>query len=307
MLYYYIDNAGQQQGPVSIEQLAKCNITPATMVWNETMPQWQTTGSVPELAALFAHQAPVPPPTPFTAAPKSNKRTYIIAGIVAGVLAAGAVAAFFLLRDNKHNTADDGDEVETEAIAEAPEAITEEAEEAEVVEQGPQLVKLDATIQYAGEVPHRAAEAGNSYSARNMVDGNPASCWCVTRDQYMNEDYFMVDGPTLTFNVRCSKLDHVVIYNGYCKNSTSYSNNSRFSSITIFNAAESNWNVCEPIEIMVDRRLNDTYGAQTINIPASLKTNNNITEIGICLGDTYYGSKWPNDICLSEIEFWGYE
>jgi hypothetical protein len=52
---------GQQQGPVSFEELQQLGrqggLTPNDLVWTQTMTQWQPAGTVPGLVA-----APVPPP-----------------------------------------------------------------------------------------------------------------------------------------------------------------------------------------------------------------------------------------------------
>lgn len=57
---------GATHGPFSTQQLADAarrrELTPATLVWNASQPDWLPAGSVPTLASLFA--APVPPPPP---------------------------------------------------------------------------------------------------------------------------------------------------------------------------------------------------------------------------------------------------
>ena len=60
MMYYFVNNTGQQQGPVSASDLPKYGVTPQTKVWKEGMANWQPAGSVAELAGIFS----APPPTP---------------------------------------------------------------------------------------------------------------------------------------------------------------------------------------------------------------------------------------------------
>ncbi len=231
-----------------------------------------------------------------------NNNTYKTIAIVLMVAIAGLTGAAIALYMSPSQDSASQQEV---TIAEQPAVEVVAADTAVAEPSGPQLVKLHATVQSAGSIPHRASQGSNSYGASHLVDGSSSTCWCITQDQLYNE--IVGDGPMFTFNVRCSKLDHIVVHNGYGKNSATFNNNSRFTSITVFNADASNWNVCEPYEVLVEARLKDSRSAQTINIPSSLKTNNNISEIGLYLGDLVYGSKYPEDVCLSEIEFWGYE
>jgi uncharacterized RDD family membrane protein YckC len=53
MDYFYLDANGQQQGPVSVNELRKYGVTKDTMVWTQGMSNWQAAGTVPELAGLF--------------------------------------------------------------------------------------------------------------------------------------------------------------------------------------------------------------------------------------------------------------
>jgi len=55
MDFYLIVN-GQQQGPFTIEELAKRGITPESEVWAEGMDDWKQAGDVPELTAVLQQQ-----------------------------------------------------------------------------------------------------------------------------------------------------------------------------------------------------------------------------------------------------------
>ena len=64
-MYYFVDNYGQKQGPVSASDLPKYGVTPQTKVWKEGMSAWQPAGSVEEVSAVFASpQSSAPPPPP---------------------------------------------------------------------------------------------------------------------------------------------------------------------------------------------------------------------------------------------------
>lgn len=60
MATYYLAVNGQSYGPYSVEQLAGMNLTPASLVWNETMPDWVAASTVPELQSLFYQTPPQP-------------------------------------------------------------------------------------------------------------------------------------------------------------------------------------------------------------------------------------------------------
>lgn len=63
--YFFCDASGQQRGPVSLETLKNCGITPSTLVWCEGMPQWEAAQNVPEVSVIFNAPGgrPTPPPT----------------------------------------------------------------------------------------------------------------------------------------------------------------------------------------------------------------------------------------------------
>ena len=47
--WYYIDQAGNQIGPVSFNQLKKASIQEGTFIWSEGMPEWKPLAELPEL------------------------------------------------------------------------------------------------------------------------------------------------------------------------------------------------------------------------------------------------------------------
>lgn len=59
-MYYYVDSAGQQQGPFSADILPSKGVTGETLVWKAGMTQWTKARMVPELKDMFS-APPVPP------------------------------------------------------------------------------------------------------------------------------------------------------------------------------------------------------------------------------------------------------
>jgi hypothetical protein len=62
--YYYVDHAGQQQGPVPAQNLRALGVTLDTLVWCDGMATWTKAAAVPELYNLFATPSTGTPPPP---------------------------------------------------------------------------------------------------------------------------------------------------------------------------------------------------------------------------------------------------
>lgn len=63
---YYIVQGNEPKGPFSLEQLKKYDITPETLVYNESMTNWTPAGNVPELRKLIFGSVTPPIATPPT-------------------------------------------------------------------------------------------------------------------------------------------------------------------------------------------------------------------------------------------------
>jgi len=63
-LYFYLDQNGQQQGPVAANELPNYGINRNTYVWKQGMSNWQMAGSISELSGIFPPNAtPIEPPS----------------------------------------------------------------------------------------------------------------------------------------------------------------------------------------------------------------------------------------------------
>lgn len=60
--YFYVTEADEQVGPVTMAQLREAGIKRDTLVWCEGMADWVDAEQLPELAELFAVPSPCPPP-----------------------------------------------------------------------------------------------------------------------------------------------------------------------------------------------------------------------------------------------------
>ena len=163
----------------------------------------------------------------------------------------------------------------------------------------PKLLKVSG-VSYGNSLK---PQSGNTYEAINLCDGDLSTVWAVDLNNPTIYECDQLYGPTVKIN--CKKLSHIVVWNGYGKNETSFKNNSRAARIR-FLCYDENDNE----NILVEGELKDVSSPQTIKIP-DIAGNNDITELWIVFdteinGGIYKGNKW-NDLCISEIEFWGFE
>ena len=159
-------------------------------------------------------------------------------------------------------------------------------------------------VEYANSL---AAQAGNTYEAKNLCDGDSTTAWAVNLDNKSIYDCDMLYGPMFTIN--CKKLSHIIIRNGYCKNDDSFKNNTRAAKIVFYGLVYDGEDSRE--EVLFDGSLRDKPTPQRLEIPLDLDGNNDIRQIGMNFytqlnGGFYAGAKW-NDLCISEVEFWGFE
>jgi len=163
--------------------------------------------------------------------------------------------------------------------------------------------KLNVTnVEYSQNLEE---EAGNTYVPANMLDGKASTAWAVNLDK-ANYDSDKLYGPV--FYVECKKLSHIVIRNGYAKDENTFKNNARALHI-IFCNAEMVGDEDEATSYLYDGMLEDTYDAyQILEIASNTSGNHNINKIQMIFpkDGIRYGAKW-NDLCISEIEFYGYK
>lgn len=166
-------------------------------------------------------------------------------------------------------------------------------------EELPHLLTV-ANVEYWDNVKDQGS---NTYGPNNMLDGNPSTAWAVNLEK-ASYDGDKLYGPI--FTLRCKKLSHIVINNGYAKSDEAYKNNARASHI-IFCNADNVSDEDEQASYLFEGILKDTPDKQTLNIDPNLSCNNDIKKIQliISIDGLRHGTKW-NDLCVSEIEFWGY-
>ena len=161
--------------------------------------------------------------------------------------------------------------------------------------------KLNVTnVEYSQNLEE---EAGNTYVPANMLDGKASTAWAVNLDK-ANYDSDKLYGPV--FYVECKKLSHIVIRNGYAKDENTFKNNARASRI-IFCNPENVRDEDESTSYLYVGILKDILDEQTIDINPTRDCNRDIKKVQIIIpvDGIRHGEKW-NDLCISEIEFYGY-
>lgn len=119
MKKYHLNDGNEQTGPFSLEELKEQKINKDTLVWTESMTEWQKADTIEELKSLFVVTPPpinkvtpppinknIPPPIikdipnkeekqpSVTTEKKKSKTGLIVAIIIGGILVFGGIIAF---------------------------------------------------------------------------------------------------------------------------------------------------------------------------------------------------------------------
>jgi len=220
---------------------------------------------------------------------RGNSTIKIIGAVVVVALLIGG-AFFFLNKEDEANN--ETANVETAEVVNANEFDRSKAKLLKVVK-----------VEYSNSL---APQAGNNYEAKNLCDGDSTTAWAINLDNAIYDDD-MLYGPM--FTVSCKKLSHIIMRNGYCKNADSFKNNTRAAKVVFYSYVEDVEGDDE--RILYDGSLRDKPTPQRLEIPLDKEGNENIKQIGMIFntqfnGGYYAGEKW-NDLCVSEVEFWGFE
>ena len=163
----------------------------------------------------------------------------------------------------------------------------------------PELLKV-VNVEFENSLEQ---QVGNTYEARNLCDGFSTTAWAISLEKAVFEND-MLNGPV--FTIRGKKLSHIVIHNGYGKNETSFKNNTRAARIVFYSCDKQGKE-----HVLYDGFLKDEPTPQRLEITSDKEEDSGIKRIGMKFytqreGGFYVGEKW-NDLCVSEVEFWGYE
>ena len=116
-------------------------------------------------------------------------------------------------------------------------------------------------------------------------------------------DYWSIGGSVSRANhlgVMGKRQKYYLILLFQVKDKRSYKNNARTTGISFLNFKNQ--------AVLYEGPLKDTSKPQRLDVFSDSEGNNNLEQVGISFFDYDFisGEKW-NDLCISEVEFWGYE
>lgn len=153
---------------------------------------------------------------------------------------------------------------------------------------------------------HLSAQAGNSYQASNLFDGDPSTGWAINIDDAQSLGEYIY-GPTA--DVDAKRIDQICIQNGYGKNDAAFKNNHRAKWIEIYRNVGDG--MIKKEDMIYAGVLKDMKEPQLLKVNQSFDNSRPTKTIGLRFysndkrDEGYYsGSKW-NDLVISELEFYG--
>jgi len=155
---------------------------------------------------------------------------------------------------------------------------------------------------YAVPTAHLEMQAGNNYDASNLTDGNFGTAWAIDLDMPGVIDADVVD--YLSFKLHARKITRIVIANGYGKNSKAYHNNTRARMVFISRVP---WEEAEDSDILFSGEIKDTMSPQSIPVSKTFDNSRPTNTVYVMFGNDFYPGQKYNDLCISEIQFFGTE
>lgn len=112
---YYLYQNKEKQGPLSLEEVKRKNLTPNTLVWHTGLSNWVEARTIPELNDFFQNMPPEPPVTEETSEtppPPPMPKTWLVESIlvtlfcclpfgIAGIIYAAQVEGAYYAGDYK--------------------------------------------------------------------------------------------------------------------------------------------------------------------------------------------------------------
>ena len=159
----------------------------------------------------------------------------------------------------------------------------------------PKVVKLDATV---NDAMHLESKSHNTYYTCNMLDGLSSTAWSV--DASIADSGGGID--LLHFVINAKKLDHIEITNGYAKSQERFHQNARAGYVTI---ARVPVDMASSSDIIYEGPLQDRMAPQTIKVSSDYDNSIPTKDVYVRFSNIIHGDKYPDDFCISEIQFYG--
>lgn len=143
-------------------------------------------------------------------------------------------------------------------------------------------------------------QGGNRYDVTNLMDGNAATAWAVGAGEYAAYARVNKGEPRslciYTRNVDDGPIRTIRMRNGYCKSHAAWENNARVKRMIVKGYPANG----DSETILYDGIVEDTDQWQTIDLDNTAFYD----YYYIFFTEMYPGSKYQ-DLCISEMEFWG--
>lgn len=159
-------------------------------------------------------------------------------------------------------------------------------------------------------------QAGNNYHPDNMTDGDPSTAWAARLsaidDAYDNG---IIVGPVFELESP-SKISGIELLNGYCKNSSSFKNNTRATWVTIYRyhpeydgeyGEDQMMGYIDRPDIIYEGPVKDSMTPQYFATSPSFDNSRTTRAVGLLFKKGHFakGNKW-NDLCMSGIRIYSH-
>ena len=216
----------------------------------------------------------------------------VVGGTAYGLYGSGVFDDLFQAENTEEKTEEESKE-EKDNIEENDTEETDKAEEEKDTEAKKESSKVEADIipqiRECTAISTLESDGENTYSAKNLIDGNPQTAW-VEGD---SDDG--VGNCVHVYLKERAKVSKVSILNGYCKDEERYLNNNRLKEIEIVFLKDSE----DGSETMAKKSqiMQDCFNSwEDINLAMPIECD----RINIFIRSVYPGEKY-NDTCISEI------
>lgn len=150
--------------------------------------------------------------------------------------------------------------------------------------------------------PHLSPQAGNHYEPSQMLDGRNSTAWAVNAGSVADVWNDIPDA--LQFEIDADHVDYITLVNGYAKNSSSFYNNARPHTIMI---SRKPYAETSKSDILYRGPVKDSMSRQRIDISPKYDNSRPTGKVYVSILEGWTkGDKWPDDLCISEIEFYGH-
>ena len=173
-------------------------------------------------------------------------------------------------------------DVETEVAEDVQVDVADPLTDAPVVRLSPSLIKGPACM---------VENTFESYYPRNVIDGNRSTAWGL--------EAYQGNGGTFVFRMPCSRLDHIVVWNGNWGEMGAWEDNARVRRLTL-----SKKNAAGEVVEIGTFTLTNRHQSQTLQFAFDAAEVRDIETLTVTASGKYEGILFQ-DLYLAELIFYG--